>query len=400
MLAEHPLVAVRLLGVTYRALTWVASTIEPLDAASTTASRYARKAMSDLRVVPQTGTGYDLLLSAPLLGDRTSLSRTDVARGIRARAARIDGGQLIRRFERFGRDPWISLLGFVRANVPDPTSEATLEAIRTADPRELVLAAIGYNRRVFREVTPPEVILAAVDGDAAAVAEMRRTSFPDIRVWRTSLDTLLGGDPATVRDELFAVLARWHDAAFTELEPEIAERQEAGAGEARRLLETLTFDEVLERIAPRMTFARDIEQTTVVLVPSTMVRPGFALTDHGPTLVIAYPGPDRPVAPGQPPAWLVRMGQALGDELRLRALRELASGGLTVSELARRLGVPRTTLQHHLSLLIGAGYVRLSVDDAQWGRLELRREAIEDIGRAFEAWALHGAADEGDRPGR
>jgi DNA-binding transcriptional ArsR family regulator len=344
--------------------------------------------MDALRVLVQPGTGYDLLLSAVVIADRSAVGRIDRARELRRLASAIDGGELKRSIERIGREPFISLMGFVHAMTETPSAANAIAAIQSAEPRELVLAAVGYYRRAMRDATLPAVMRAAVDGDVRAGDEFRRTSYPELRQWQTSLRFLLGTDHVEIRDHVAQTLRRWHDAAFSDLEPDIERTQARDAAAARDLLGGMELDAVLERIVPNLTFAREIGQSLVVLVPSVLVRPSFALTDYGSTLVIAYPAAHELASPNDPPEELVRYGKALGDELRLRTLRELAAGPLSGSELARRLGVPRTSLQHHLGLLVSSGLVTLSVDDARWGQLELREEAFGQIGRLLQAWVL------------
>jgi DNA-binding transcriptional ArsR family regulator len=344
--------------------------------------------MDPLRVLVQAGTGYELLISAVAIADRSAVARLDRARELRGRAGAIDGGELKRSIERVGREPFISLMGFVHAMTEEPTATNAIAAIGAAEPRELVLAAVGYYRRAMREATLPAVIRAAVDGDAHAADEFRRTSYPELRSWQASLRFLLGTDHKEIRDHLARTLGRWFEAGFADLEPDIERSQAQEAAAVRDLVTTMDLDAVLERIVPNLTFAREIGQSLVVLVPSVVIRPSFALTDYGSTLVIAYPAAQQAINADDPPEHLVRYGKAIGDELRLRALRELRSGPMSGSELARRLGVPRTSLQHHLGLLVSAGLVTLSVDDARWGKLELREEALGEIGRLFQSWVL------------
>jgi DNA-binding transcriptional ArsR family regulator len=51
------------------------------------------------------------------------------------------------------------------------------------------------------------------------------------------------------------------------------------------------------------------------------------------------------------------------------------------SELARRLGIPRTSIHHHLQILTNAGLVRMPVDDARWSTVELRPEGLMELSR-------------------
>jgi DNA-binding transcriptional ArsR family regulator len=333
----------------------------------------------------ETGTGYDLLVTALVVADRHTMGRLDEAQAIRAAAATIDGGAVRRTIEAISREPWISLLGFVHAQATDRSAAGVLAAMRAAEPRDLVLTALGYHRRAMRDETPPEVMAAAIDGDRAAIREFRRTSFPHLRHWQRTLKAVLGLPAAEVASMLVGALEGLHRGVFAALEARVGSTETADAARARDLVETGGFDAALGELAPSLTFERPIEQSTIVLVPSVVIRPAWALTDHASSLVIAYPAPAER-AETVVPQRLVRIASALGDELRLRVIRELAEEPATISDLADRLGVPRTSLQYHVRLLADAGLVVLAADDARWGRLMIRTEAIRELGSLAEDW--------------
>ncbi len=59
-------------------------------------------------------------------------------------------------------------------------------------------------------------------------------------------------------------------------------------------------------------------------------------------------------------AGAVKMLDALGNRTRLRLFRLLAGagpGGLNVGQVQERLGVPASTLAHHLTALVRAGVI-------------------------------------------
>jgi DNA-binding transcriptional ArsR family regulator len=337
-------------------------------------------------ILVQPGTGYDLLLSGPLIADRSTDERITRAAEIRALARGVDDGALVRAFERIGRDPFISLLGFAHARTEAPSASAVVDALRDADAVDVVLTMVGYYRRAYRLTTPPNVIRDAVGGDRHAIRDVLRSSYAGVAHWQASLRNALGRDVSEVRDELVAALSTWLRTGFAELEPEIAAAQAADAERVRELVATRDLDDVLQVIAPAITFAREVGQSLVVLAPSTLIHPGWALTDFGASLVIAYPAVAQRPSSDDPPARLVLLSKALGDELRLRALRELGGGPLSASELARRLGVPRTSLQHHIAILVSAGLARGATDDARGGRLQLRPEAIAELAALAGGW--------------
>jgi DNA-binding transcriptional ArsR family regulator len=343
-------------------------------------------------VLVQPGTGYDLLLTGPCIADRSTERRIAAAADIRRRAEAIGDGSVARTIGRIGRDPFINLIGYAHAKTEQPTAAAVVAALRDGDAREVLLTMVGYFRRAYRLSTPPDVIRDAADGDRAAIREFERSSYPHVGHWQATLRYLLGRDPGEVRDELADVLATWLAEGFAELEPEIAAAQGADADRVRNLASTRDLDDVLAQLVPGITFARELGQSLAVLTPSTIIRPGWAMTDFGQTIVIAYPAEPSRLSPSEPPPRLVLIAKALGDELRVRALRELRAGPMSGSELARRLGVPRTSLQHHLGILVTAGLARLATDDARWGQLELRPEALEELAELAGEWILEGGA--------
>jgi DNA-binding transcriptional ArsR family regulator len=332
-----------------------------------------------LRVLVQPGTGYDLLLSVVRLLDARSRARPMHAPDLAAAAAQLppDVADPLRRI---GREPFVTLLGWANARLETPSAKGLLAAIGRADPAELRLAALGYHRVAMTSVTSADTIRAAADGDPDAVREMRRSSYPRLKHWQATLEHVLGTDPSAFREELLAGLQGWYRAGFGDLEAGIKAREQADAEAARGLVADRGLLGAIEELAPGMTFAHEFGQTVVVLVPSVAVAPGWALTDYDRTLVIAYPVMDRDTPAAQVDR-LARLADALGDPIRIRAIRELRAGARTTSDLARRLGVPRTSLQHHLSVLIEAGLIAMAVDDASTGRLELRPRALAELAR-------------------
>ena len=86
----------------------------------------------------------------------------------------------------------------------------------------------------------------------------------------------------------------------------------------------------------------------------------------------------------EPPGRLVRLHKALGDEKRLRMLRELATSSATLQELADRFGLPKSTAHHHLAILRSAGLVRVSSDEEH--RYSVRRDVIPEMSSLLAAY--------------
>jgi DNA-binding transcriptional ArsR family regulator len=342
-----------------------------------------------VRTIVQAGTGYDLLLTCVTIADPDTQNRIAGAREYRKRAKAVGAGTVFRQIDHVGREPWINLLGFAHSMTDEPSAAAVVKAVGEADPRELVLAAIGHSRRAFRMMTPPQVIRDAVDGDKKALREFRRTSYPDLKHWQGTLRRWIPMGVEEAAGEMVAGLRGWYEGGFVEMEPEVAKLQAAEATRVRDLVARVTdLNALLEQLSPTITFTREVGQDVAVLVPSVIVRPRWALSDYGPTMVIAYgiPEPAPTMEGDADTARLLALAKAMGDELRLRALRELRDGPLSASELATRLGIPRTSIHHHLQILMGSGLVRVAVDDARWGNFELQPGAAEELGRLASSW--------------
>jgi DNA-binding transcriptional ArsR family regulator len=84
------------------------------------------------------------------------------------------------------------------------------------------------------------------------------------------------------------------------------------------------------------------------------------------------------VAPRVPPADLVRILRACGDDVRLRALRWIAERPRSTQELAPLVGLTESTLSKHLRQLTESGVVRPR-RDGHYVLYELRRDRLESL---------------------
>lgn len=101
----------------------------------------------------------------------------------------------------------------------------------------------------------------------------------------------------------------------------------------------------------------------VLVLPSFWLRP-WLIVDHLPdveTLVLSTPVADAFVAlpPEVPAPGLLKLTKAVSDEGRLKLLRRMTSGPISLGEATERLGVTKATAHHHLSILRQAGLVTM-----------------------------------------
>lgn len=100
----------------------------------------------------------------------------------------------------------------------------------------------------------------------------------------------------------------------------------------------------------------------VVLLPSYWMRPWLLLAESGgDTEVISTVVADEfLVLPSEePPPALIKLTKALADASRLRLLRRMASGPISLSQASEALDVTKATAHHHLSILRQAGLVAM-----------------------------------------
>lgn len=94
--------------------------------------------------------------------------------------------------------------------------------------------------------------------------------------------------------------------------------------------------------------------------------------------------------PDAPPSWLVRTYKALSDEKRLRILRRLSEGETSLDELTELLDISKSTVHHHISVLRGAGLVRVQISHGASGKEShcygLRDQAFGDASAFLESY--------------
>jgi DNA-binding transcriptional ArsR family regulator len=327
-----------------------------------------------------TGTAVELLLSAMPTADPDG--RTRMTDG-EAWAAKSDGPALrtaratIRHIQ---REPVINLLGLASESTEPRSGKDLLETMRGLPGEALVFNMVGGYRRTIRRLTSPEVISEAVAGDEAARRAFRRTSMPDVEHWQASLRFLLSDSAEQIAERTIEAFAAWHAHAVAPVEDRLARDEVEAVERLRAERSAWSLAAALPRVAPGIEYQPPAEVDDIIFMPAVVIRPLVAFLDHRNAAIIAFAASD-PADADDPPGSVVLLGKALGDPLRLRAMRALAGGPSTLVDLAQDLGVPRTTLGHHIGLMRAAGLVTLTIEDGRTGRLALRTEVVDDLPR-------------------
>lgn len=277
---------------------------------------------------------------------------------------------------------WLHVLAAATDLPGQPDAAAISNWLRGADPRHLRRVVIGADVPAWREVVDPAVLAAAAAAEPAAVeqvlsdprhyagraaaalavlgpldaAETRRRLLAAFDAMRTALpegleEELWAAQLAFVRDRLPGVApvgdAVARDAAVDQ-NTQSTDRSTQSTDQTGNPLA------VLDEAAGGFEWTPEPGINRLVVLPQLALSPALLLLQHGDARVVGVP-----VAATDEAAQLAAAYAAAGDEQRLLILRLLAHEQLGVSEVARRLGIAKSTAHHHLGALRRAGLIRL-----------------------------------------
>jgi len=268
------------------------------------------------------------------------------------------------------------LLGLVYTTPKPRTASAFLEHLATIDPVELRLHLLGYYMR-GHHVADPETIRRAAQGDDEAISELLAAAaeYADPEKCE-SLQLAIRRDPADSKRALLELLSGWYEHVLPSMAPADPTLAERDAEAKRELVKSVPPEQVVERLAPGIQWVPGPEIDRVVLFPAYSPRPWVYMSEYKRVKIFCYPITldAASTAPGDP-ASLVRIYKALGDESRLKLLKRLQDGPISLTDAAQEVGLAKSTTHHHLAILRQAGFVLIQEgDDTYKLRPDLRPE--------------------------
>lgn len=266
------------------------------------------------------------------------------------------------------------LLGLVYLTPPPRSASAFLEVLAATDPLELRLHALGYHMR-GHHLAQPELIRRAAEGDGVARGELLDL-FSDYTDKCQEFARILDLEPEAGKQSLLELLSGWAEHMLPEISPDFVPLAERDAETKRELIKTVPPEQVVERVAPGIQWAPGPDVDRVVLFPAYSPRPWVYMSEYKRVKIFCPPiTTDRKPMPGGDPAELVRVYKALGDESRLKLLRRLQAGPVSLADAAQEVGLAKSTTHHHLAILRQAGFVLIREDDDTYTlRTDLRPE--------------------------
>jgi DNA-binding transcriptional ArsR family regulator len=270
---------------------------------------------------------------------------------------------------------WATLLTYIAARAPLGDDAAVLEWLETAgeDIAGEILCELAWS------ADQADVDQAVNERDAAALDRVIPTVKPPARSCIATAMSLPVGDMGPV---VARILRSVMATAYASSAKAWSRAIEASAETTRLLATSLEPHDLIERTTNGLDYQIPLGSRRLVMIPTVTLRPWTLITDFGDTIVVVYPVSDEHMDrdPDAAPGWLVRFHKALGDEKRLRVLREVAAGGATLPELTEMLGLAKSTVFHHMGILRAAGLVRVLVGHGEDGvnTYQLRHEAFHD----------------------
>jgi DNA-binding transcriptional ArsR family regulator len=275
------------------------------------------------------------------------------------------------------------LLGLIWETPRPRTMAAFVEHLAATPPLEVQLHLLGYYTG-DRHTASAETVLAAARGDEGARAEFVESLAEWPQACRMAEHLLrLGADG--VRARLLAVLPRWYDEVYRPSSGEASAALERDAEAKRELARTRTPEQLIELATNGVQYSRVPGVSRLVLFPGYWQRPWVLTNGYKHVKIVCYPLAVEHGAEGPSPAELARLYKALADEGRLRLLKRVSEGPLTLTEAAKLLGVAKSTSHHHLAMLRHAGFVaiREEGDDKVYN---LRRDLLPQAGALLESY--------------
>jgi DNA-binding transcriptional ArsR family regulator len=221
----------------------------------------------------------------------------------------------------------------------------------------------------------------AMAGDEAAVHELMvifGESHPEDKVARIAR---IYRDPSSIIEPARRVLSEWLP-MYQVIEPRIGAMIRRDHDSRVRAIATLRSTDLIEATTGGIRWLAEPGVRRVILAPSYFARPFNFVFGGDDWRMFGYPIADEALDGGDPlapPAAVVRLHRALGDDTRLRILRLLAGRDHYLTEIASALELSKPTIKHHLALLRAAGLVTLT-EEGGLSYYSLRRGTIETNG--------------------
>jgi DNA-binding transcriptional ArsR family regulator len=280
---------------------------------------------------------------------------------------------------------WGLLAGLVIQGPQAEDLDDFLRRVRTGDPIEVWLSMIGFHAP-HQEVPEREAFIAAAGGEEAARSEL--LAWAGRHGWTEDSHVLatLRRTPEEIHGLVCDVLEGWRTDVYAPDEVRLRQALLVDTEAKRAMADTLAPEALMEVATNGLEYAPQQWIRAVMLVPHVAMRPWNVLCSRDDLFILGYPVADESLGIDEtaPPAALLRLHKALGDEKRLRMLKMLGRASATLQELADGVGLAKSSAHHHLVILRSAGLVRVTAEEVS--RYTLRRDVIPEASAMLETF--------------
>jgi DNA-binding transcriptional ArsR family regulator len=255
---------------------------------------------------------------------------------------------------------WFLLLGLTHEAGGRRDVASLVSRLRKSRAEDVLLALLGGHLPRLRLDEGRRLVMQAIAGDLEAAAGVAARSMPGERRVVEQLSAL---GPVSAKALTIEVLERWDIEVFAAGRTEWSAVLEANARTLDQASSRLRPEELIDRATGGITYEGEAGIDRVLLVPSLVNRPWIVISEWDSTKIFVYPVSPGVAGAGDPEREMVRVYRALGDDTRLRILHEMAGGDRRITDLARSLGLAKSTIHSHLVILRTAGLVRFRLGD-------------------------------------
>ena len=295
--------------------------------------------------------------------ERITRLRGEVPEDLLADLTDLDGGSGVS----------FHVLSLLAADLPEPAELDELVVALTEDP------GLGWRLLLAHHATGADVAdvenrEAVVAGDSeaieAVVADLDASAEPPVGV-----APLLACSPEEHGQRLLAAIDRlrplWEQLAgeaMSAITRDVAHRQ-------AQLEDGVAVSDIVMAATNGYEVSGDPSVHRVVLLPSFWIRPWLVVGRRADAEVLTtVVAEEFLILPSQAPSpALLKLFKALGDESRLKLLRRMSSGPISLTEATGELAVAKATAHHHLSILRQAGLVAIG-GEGRAARYRLRED--------------------------
>lgn len=182
------------------------------------------------------------------------------------------------------------------------------------------------------------------------------------------------------RDQTISLLSRWDAHYFSRLPQKTLVRLQEHVRDLRQNLRHMEAPAFVDLATSGVWIEPTGKLKRIILAPQVHCAPATILDFHGEVATAIYPVIDELIIKDVNTRSLLAMTQALGDENRLRILRILAENTTTLHDIQQRIGLAKSTVHHHITVLRRTGLIRAHYRDSSLVHAySLRQATLEKL---------------------